>query len=80
MLIVVNFVDRPLTFQTELQIGENPPNYRDYYCTSWTVDDQYLHGQIVPRIRVAGDGTFSLSIVTTGTFTDEVAVTVYVEQ
>lgn len=80
MLVVVNFVDRPLTFQTELQIGGNPQHYRDYYCTSWTVDDQLLHEQIVPRVRLYGDGSFSLYIVGTGIFTDEVAVTVFVEQ
>ena len=80
MLIVVNFDDRPLTFQTELQIGETPQHYRDYYCTSWTVDDQLLHEQIVPRVRLYGDGSFSLYIVGTGIFTDGVSVTVYVEQ
>ena len=80
MLIVVNFDDRPLTFQTELQIDGKPRNYRDYYCTSWTVDDQLLREQIVPRVRLYSDGSFSLYIVGTGILTDGVAVKVFVEQ
>ena len=80
MLIVVNFADKPLTFQTELQIGSTPQQYRDYYCTSWTVDDQILHEQIVPRVRLYADGSFDLYINGTGIFTDDVAVTVYVER
>ena len=80
MLIVVNFVDRPLTFQTEMQIGGKPQSYLDYYGACWTVDDQILHEQIVPHIRLYSDGSFNLYINGTGIFTDEVAVTVFVEQ
>ena len=80
MLIVVNFVDRPLTFQTEMQIGGKPQSYLDYYGACWTVDDQILHEQIVPHIRLYSDGSFSLYIVGTGILTDGVAVKVFVEQ
>ena len=51
-----------------------------YYGACWTVDDQILHEQIVPRVRLNSDGSFSLYIVGTGIFTDDVAVTVYVER
>ena len=80
MLIVVTFDDRPLTFQTEMQIGGEPQSYMDYYGACWTVDDQILHEQIVPHIRLFSDGSFNLYINGTGVFTDAVTVKVYVEQ